>query len=96
MDQETELRSKKNAKISRNFWTSGPNFFSFQGVKFKILSYQTPPWVTLMKKRSDSEDAYEFSGPMPDVWFALQVSIVKKNSNNKEVIFIYFAIAREH
>ena len=50
---------------------------SFQGVKFKILSYQTLPWITVMKKISDSEDAYEFSGPVPDVWFALQV---KKNS----------------
>ena len=50
---------------------------SFQGVKFKILSYQTLPWITVMKKISDGEDAYEFSGPVPDVWFALQV---KKNS----------------
>ena len=49
-----------------------------------------------MKKKPGNGDEYEFSGPFPDVWFALQVSIVKKNSNNKEVIFIYFAIAREH
>ena len=37
----------------------------------------------VMKKKSDSEeeDAYEFSGPMPDVWFALQVSNGKVTVN---------------
>ena len=69
----------------------------FQGARFKILSYPTSPWVTTMKKISDSEDAYEFSGPVPDVWLALQVSIVKtKKEFNLQRSDLYFVIAREH
>ena len=50
-----------------------------------------------MKKISDSEDAYEFSGPVPDVWLALQVSIVKtKKEFNLQRSDLYFVIAREH
>ena len=49
--------------------------YSFQGARFKILSYPTSPWV-VMKKIPNREDVYEFAGPVPDVWLALQVSTV--------------------
>ena len=81
MDQKKRFRGKI---ISFNFGSIiHKHFFSFdiQGVHFTINSAPTKPWMKEMKKIPDSKDEYEFSGPMPDVWFALQVNY-RISSNN--------------
>ena len=59
------------------FYSFDRNTFinSFQGAKFTIQSQKVLVWVTGMEKKPDTIDEYDFSGPLPDVWFALQVSL---------------------
>ena len=69
---------RQNLEVCREIQNSSKtnnSYLIFQGARFKIISVQRSPWVKAMKNKADGEEnIYEFSGPLPDVWFALQVS----------------------
>ena len=50
--------------------------FSQQGAKLEVLSVICPPFVTKMDPSVGSEKYY-MEGPNPDIWFALQVVLIR-------------------
>ena len=48
----------------------------FQGAKLEVLNLNDPPFVTKMDLIVGS-DNYEMEGPLPDIWFALQVDHIR-------------------
>ena len=50
--------------------------FLHQGAKLEVLNVFCPPFVTKMDQSMGSE-RYEIEGPNPDIWFALQVDLIR-------------------
>ena len=49
--------------------------FLQQGVKLKVQNLKDPPFVTKLDPIIGS-DGYDMEGPIPDIWFALQVGSI--------------------
>ena len=50
--------------------------FLHQGAKLQVQNIKVPPFVTKMDPIIGSEN-YAMEGPLPDIWFALQVDLVR-------------------
>ena len=50
--------------------------FLDQGAKLQVQNIKVPPFVTKMDPIIRSEN-YAMEGPLPDIWFALQVDLVR-------------------
>ena len=50
--------------------------FSHQGAKLEVLNVICPPFVTKMDP-SEGSEKYHMEGPNPEIWFALQVALIK-------------------
>ena len=50
--------------------------FLHQGAKLQVLTIKCPPYVTKMDPIIESEN-YTMEGPLPDIWFGLQVDLVR-------------------
>ena len=51
------------------------NVFFQQGAKLKVQNLKDPPFVTKLDPIIGS-DGYDMEGPIPDIWFALQVGSI--------------------
>lgn len=49
--------------------------FLQQGAKLKVQNLLDPPFVTKLDPNIRS-DGYDMEGPIPDIWFALQVGSI--------------------
>ena len=54
-------------------------FFFQQGAKLKVQNLKDPPFVTKLDPIIGS-DGYDMEGPIPDIWFALQVGSITINT----------------
>ena len=52
------------------------NTFLHQGAKLEVLNLLDPPFVTKMNPSMGSEE-YDMEGITPDIWFALQVDLIR-------------------
>ena len=58
------------------FWPITDNVICLhQGAKLQVLNLNDPPFVTKMDLIIGT-DEYEMEGPLPDIWFALQVDLI--------------------
>ena len=76
MDQKEKFRGEE---FQNNFmWLLVYNWlciFFQQGAKLKVQNLKDPPFVTKLDPIIGS-DGYDMEGPIPDIWFALQVGSI--------------------
>ena len=70
-----EVRNFKIISYDIGVWVIDNVFFFQQGAKLKVQNLKDPPFVTKLDPIIGS-DGYDMEGPIPDIWFALQVGSI--------------------